>query len=192
MAKKENSNADINEQIKKQKKKMITIMIGVVGVIVAVGGFFGLKLMNESKEAKAVLEKELEAIELKDYPVDESEKFKIYTRDISKQTYVLKNGAILFEGTIVFHNKLCANLYSGIIDRSEQNSTEPSLDGEAMFGDKLVKDTLNRYFQGTDKNNLRSSEEIAEGIKEAVNEQFKETFGQEVVGKILVTSHIVQ
>lgn len=192
MAKKENNNQDINEAIKKQKKKMMTIGIVVILVLAAVGGFFGLQLMNQSKEAKAALEKELESVELKDYPVDESEKAKIYTRDITKQTYILKNGAILFEGTIIFHNKLCANLYNGIVDRKEQAATEPALTGDTMFGDKLVKDSLNRYFQGTDKNTLRSTEKIAGGVKDAINKEFKETFGQEVVAKILVTSHIVQ
>lgn len=192
MAKKDNSNVDINEQIKKQKKKMMMTLIAVVAVLVSVGGFFGFKLMQDSKEAKAALEKELESVELKDYPVDDVEKNKIYTRDITKQTYILKNGAILFEGTIIFHNKLCANLYSGVVDRNEQNSTEPALDVEVMFGDKLVKDSLNRYFQETDKNSLRSTEAIADGIKNAINKEFKETFGQEVVNKILVTSHIVQ
>lgn len=193
MAKKaEKNNADINEQIKKQKKKMMTVMLIVISVLVAVGGFFGLKLMNASKEAKAALEKELESVQLKDYPLEDGEEFKIYTRDLTKQTYVLKNGAILFEGTIVFHNKLCANLYSGIMDRNEQVSTEPALTEDSLFGDKLSKDTLNRYFQSTDKNSLRSTEEISKGIKDAINKQFKETFGHEVVKNILVTSHIVQ
>ena len=193
MAKKtENVNVDINKQIKQQKKKIMTAVMSVICIIIAIGGFLGFKLISDSNATKAQLEKELESVELKDYPLDESEKAKIYTRDITKQTYILKNGAILFEGTIVFHNKLCANLYNGILDRKEQLSTEPDLTADDMFGDKLVKDILNRYLQSTDKNNLNSAEKISEGIKDAINKEFKENFGQEVVKNILVTSHIVQ
>lgn len=185
-------NVDINAKIKQEKKKMMTMIAIICVVVLGVGGFFGYKVMSSSNAKKAEEQKELEALDLKDYPVDEKESSKIYTRDIKKQTYVLKNGAILFEGTIVFHNKLCANLYNGISDRKEQASTEPDLAAEDMFGDKLMKDALNRYLQSTDKNELSSAEKLAEGLKDAINKQFVDTFGHEIVKNILVTNHIVQ
>lgn len=183
---------DIDAQVKKVKKKMMTTMLIIVVLIVAVGGFFGYRAISATNATKAELEKELETIELKDYPIDEKETSKIYSRDIEKQTYVLKNGAILFEGTIVFHNKLCANLYNGITDRKEQSSTEPDLTVEDMFGDKLMKDALNRYLQKTDKAELSSAEKLADGVKDAINKQFKDIYGHEIVKNILVTNHIVQ
>ena len=187
-----NENADISAEIKKKKKKM-TIVIGLLMVVVlGVGGFIGYKASISAGEKKAEEQKELDALDLKDYPLDEVETSKIYTKDIAKQTYVLKDGAILFEGTIVFHNKLCANLYNGITDRKEQLSTEPDTSQENVFGDKLAKDALNRFLQNTDKTTLSSAEKVSEGLKNAINEQFKNTFGHEVVKQILVTNHIVQ
>lgn len=185
-------NADINAEIKKKKKKM-TVIIGLLMVVVlGVGGFIGYNASISANEKKAEEQKELDALALKDYPIDEAEASKIYTRDITKQTYVLKDGAILFEGTIVFYNKLCANLYNGITDRKEQLSTEPDSSQENVFGDKLTKDALNRYLQDTSKSLLNSTEKLSEGLKSAINEQFKNTFGHEVVKQILVTNHIVQ
>lgn len=185
-------NADINAEIKKKKKKM-TVIIGLLMVVVlGVGGFVGYNASISASEKKAEEQKELDALALKDYPIDEAEASKIYTRDITKQTYVLKDGAILFEGTIVFYNKLCANLYNGITDRKEQLSTEPDSSQENVFGDKLTKDALNRYLQDTSKSLLNSTEKLSEGLKSAINEQFKNTFGHEVVKQILVTNHIVQ
>lgn len=185
-------NADINAEIKKKKKKM-TVIIGLLMVVVlGVGGFVGYNASISASEKKAEEQKELDALALKDYPIDEAEASKIYTRDITKQTYVLKDGAILFEGTIVFYNKLCANLYNGITDRKEQLSTEPDSSQENVFGDKLTKDALNRYLQDTSKSLLNSTEKLSEGLKRAINEQFKNTFGHEVVKQILVTNHIVQ
>lgn len=191
--KKETANkSDINAVIKKEKKKMMAIVGVVIAIVVGVGGFFGFKVISANKEKEAILQKELETIELKKYPVDDSEKMKIYSRDITKQTYVLKNGAIMFEATIVFHNKLCANLYNSVTNRDEQVSTEPDLTQDSVFGDKLTKDALNRLFQSLDKKTLSSSEEVAELVKNAINKQFKDTFGEEIVKQILVTSHIVQ
>lgn len=187
-----NENADINAEIKKKKKKMTMIIALLMVVVLGVGGFVGYKMSISASEKKAEEQKELDALDLKDYPVDEAESSKIYTKDIAKQTYVLKNGAILFEGTIVFHNKLCANLYNGITDRKEQLSTEPDTSQENVFGDKLTKDALNRFLQNTDKVSLSSAEKVSEGLKNAINEQFKNTFGHEVVKQILVTNHIVQ
>lgn len=191
--KKETANkSDINAVIKKEKKKMMAIVGVVIAIVVGVGGFFGFKVISANKEKEAILQKELETIELKKYPVDDSEKMKIYSRDITKQTYVLKNGAIMFEATIVFHNKLCANLYNSVTNRDEQVSTEPDLTQDSVFGDKLTKDALNRLFQSLDKKTLSSSEEVSELVKNAINKQFKDTFGEEIVKQILVTSHIVQ
>lgn len=187
-----NENADINAEIKKKKKKMTMIIALLMVVVLGVGGFVGYKMSISASEKKAEEQKELDALDLKDYPIDEAESSKIYTKDIAKQTYVLKNGAILFEGTIVFHNKLCANLYNGITDRKEQLSTEPDTSQENVFGDKLTKDALNRFLQNTDKVSLSSAEKVSEGLKNAINEQFKNTFGHEVVKQILVTNHIVQ
>lgn len=185
-------NIDINAEIKKNKKKM-TIIIGMLMVgVFGIGGFVGYKASITNSVKKADEQKELSQLALKDYPVGEVEATKIYTRDITKQTYVLKDGALLFEGTIVFHNKLCANLYNGITDRKEQLAVEPDSSVEDMFGDKLTKDALNRYLQTTNKITLKSTEVLAEGLKNAINEQFKNTFGHEVVKNILVTNHIVQ
>lgn len=185
-------NVDINAAIKKNKKKM-TMIIGVLMIgVFGIGGFVGYKASIASSLKKFDEQQELYAADLKDYPVDAVEAAKIYTRDITKQTYVLKDGAILFEGTIVFHNKLCANLYNGITDRKEQLATEPDSSVEDMFGDKLAKDALNRYLQNTNKATLKSTEALAEGLKNAINEQFKNTFDYEVVKNILVTNHIVQ
>lgn len=196
MAKKNKNNAgenvDINAAIKKSKKKM-TIIIGVLMVgVFGIGGFVGYNVSIANSVQKADEQKELSQLALKDYPIDEVEATKIHTRDITKQTYVLKDGAILFEGTIVFHNKLCANLYNGITDRKEQLATEPDSSIENMFGDKLTKDALNRYLQTANKSTLKSTEVLAEGLKNAINAQFKNTFGHEVVKNILVTNHIVQ
>ena len=185
-------NVDINAAIKKSKKKM-TIIVGVLMIgVFGVGGFIGYNVSIENSVKKADEQNELSKLALKDYPMDEAESAKIHTRDITKQTYVLKDGAILFEGTIVFHNKLCANLYNGITDRQEQLATEPDSSVEDMFGDKLAKDALNRYLQTTNKATLKSTEVLAEGLKHAINEQFKNTFGHEVVKNILVTNNIVQ
>jgi len=185
-------NIDINAEIKKNKKKM-TVIIGILMVgVFGIGGFVGYKASITNSVKKADEQKELSQLALKDYPMDAVEATKIYTRDITKQTYVLKDGAILFEGTIVFHNKLCANLYNGITDRKEQLAVEPDSSVEDMFGDKLTKDALNRYLQTTNKITLKSTEVLAEGLKNAINEQFKNTFGHEVVKNILVTNHIVQ
>lgn len=185
-------NIDINAEIKKNKKKM-TIIIGMLMVgVFGIGGFVGYKASITNSVKKADEQKELSQLALKDYPVGEVEATKIYTRDITKQTYVLKDGALLFEGTIVFHNKLCANIYNGITDRKEQLAVEPDSSVEDMFGDKLTKDALNRYLQTTNKITLKSTEVLAEGLKNAINEQFKNTFGHEVVKNILVTNHIVQ
>lgn len=185
-------NADINAEIKKSKKKMLLIFVVVTIIALVIGGFFGIKFFSASSADKAAVQKELESLDLKDYPVGEADSKKIYSRDIAKQTYILKNGAILFEGTLVFHNKLTANLYNGITDRKEQLSTEPDMSAESIFGDKLAKDALNRYLQETNKLDLSSTQKVSEGLKNAINKQFKDTFGHEVVKNILVTSHIIQ
>ena len=190
--KKTNENTDINTEIKKAKKKVFIIMGTLLIVVIGVAGFFGYKAISSSNAEKAKIQKELEAMDLKDYPVDASEENKIYSRDLAKQTYVLKDGAILFEGTLIFHNKLCANLYNGITDRKEQAETEPDLTLEGVFGEKLAKDALNKYLQEHSKSELSSSAAISEGIKEAINEEFKNTFGHEVIKQVLVTNHIVQ
>lgn len=194
MAKKKNTvnEADINTVIKKEKKKMMMIFGVIIAIAVGVGGFFVYKMNSEAKAKEALLQKELDAVALKDYPVEETEKLKIYSRDITKQTYILKDGAILFEGTIVFYNKLCANLYNGITDRDEELSTEPDMTQDSVFGDKLTKDALNRLFQSTDKKTLSSTDKVAELVKEAINKQFKDTFGSDIVKQVLVTNHIVQ
>lgn len=194
MAEKEkiNENTDLNTEIKKAKKKIILIMGTILVVVVCAVSFFGFKAISETKAEKAKIQQELNGMALKDYPVDESEEHKIYARDLAKQTYVLKDGAILFEGTLIFHNKLCANLYNGITDRKEQSETEPDMTLENAFGEKLAKDALNKYLQESNKAELTSTVSIAEGVKDAINKQFEDTFGHEVVKQVLVTSHIVQ
>ena len=190
MPKNENkeNNVTINNQINKNKNKMGLLTVVILIIVISIGGFFGYKQKLKMDELK----KELIVLDLKEYPIDEKEASNIYSRDIAKQAYLLKNGAISFEGTMVFYNKLCANLYSGLTGREDQLKTEPDLTADSLFGDKLSKDALNRYLQTATKSELVSTEKLAEGAKKAINEQFKATFGYEIVKDILVTYHVVQ
>ena len=186
-----NENLNINDQIKQTKKKMIGIFAVVLVIVIGAGGLLGYKMLGTSKAEKEKIEKELEVVAIKDYPEDKKDKT-IYSRDIVKQAYVLKDGIMSFEGTIVFYNKLAANLYSGVLDRETQMSATPDIGLENVFGDKIAKDAINRYLQTMRKSEISSTEIASEGIKDAINKQFKDSYGQEIVKQILVTTHITQ
>ncbi len=194
MAKKEKSNEiNVNEQIKKTKKKLTVLILIIVTICVCVGSLMGYSLFQKNATAKLEEQKRIEARPLKNFPVDESEKNKIYSRDIPKQTYMLKDGALLFEGTIIFHNKLCANLYSGVTDRKSLEKTEPVFEKDTdVIGDKIMKDAINKYLQETDKSNLSTAYDLSDGLSKAINKQFKDILGHEVVKNILISNHIVQ
>lgn len=194
MAKKEKSNEiNVNEQIKKTKKKLTVLILIMITICVCVGSLIGYSLFQKNATAKLEEQKKIEARPLKDFPIDESEKNKIYSRDIPKQTYMLKDGALLFEGTIIFHNKLCANLYSGVADRKSLEKNEPVFEKDTdVIGDKVMKDAINKYLQETDKSNLSTAYDLSDGLSKAINKQFKDIFGHEVVKNILISNHIIQ
>ena len=194
MAKKEKSNEiNVNEQIKKTKKKLTVLILIIVTICVCVGSLIGYSLFQKNATAKLEEQKKIEARPLKDFPIDESEKNKIYSRDIPKQTYMLKDGALLFEGTIIFHNKLCANLYSGVADRKSLEKNEPVFEKDTdVIGDKVMKDAINKYLQETDKSSLSTAYDLSDGLSKAINKQFKDIFGHEVVKNILISNHIIQ
>lgn len=202
-----NKEKDINTNIKQAKKKGKIFLIIIILFIIAIGGFIVTTIIKKQNPSnleqnhsnKGNLSNNGSEITnmnsttpSEDFEltiVDNSEK--IYLKDIPKQTYMLKDGVLLFEGTIIFKNKLCANLYTGITDIKSMKKTEPKLE-EDVIGDKLVKDSLTRYIKETPKTELMSIETLSTGLTKAINKQFKNTFGYEVVKNILVTNYIIQ
>ena len=181
---------NVSDEIKKMKKKMsLVIVLMLVLVIITGVGIFFLTSNNNSngEETETVI---IETTQLKDL-TSETEHV-TYTRDIAKQTYMIPNGAILFEATMIFYNKECANLYNDITDLKAQQSTTPEFTDENTLGDKITKSAITLVLQSESKDKLKSTSYLSETIKKAVNDAFIEKYNQEIIKEVLITNHVVQ
>lgn len=193
MAKKSNGaeSGDVNAQIKTKNKKTM-IIIGIVALLcIGGGGFVGYTMFQSKAAEKAIEKAEIAAKPLKDRDVQDDST--IYTRDVDKQTYMLKNGAVQFSASLVFYNKYCANLYTGITDTKEVETANPDLSvADEYIGDKLMKNAVTKYIELNDKATLSSATALSEGLTKAINKEFKETFGHEILKDVWIKSHVVQ
>lgn len=185
-----NSEKNVSDEIRNMKKKMTLVIILMLLVLIITGvGVFFLTSSNKSNGDESQTAS-IETTQIKDLK-SETEHI-TYTRDIAKQTYMIPNGAILFEATMIFYNKECANLYNDITDLKAQQSTTPEFTDKSTLGDKITKSAITLVLQSESKDKLKSTSYLSETIKKAVNDAFIDKYGQEIIKEVLITNHVVQ
>lgn len=180
--------SSVSQELKKMKKKMTLMVLLIVVVLIAsVGALFMMNKKGSDSESK---DTPVIGTMLKDIVPEEGSI--TYRRDLPSHTYMISNGGIRLEASLIFYNKECANLYNDITDKKAQSKTEPTFGDADSLGDKIVKNKITLVLQSESKANLKSTEYLSNKLLETINESFVEKYGEELVKEVLITGHVVQ